>query len=127
MTKEKVLLEYPLGKVSENYLWRMIGDPMGLATWFSEEITVEENEFTFSWDDQEQVAFLLKKEDGRYVKFQWEDEQGTDNYFKIEILTQDLTGSVILQITDFVEPDNKDDSKLLWDRQIEDLKRKCGM
>lgn len=127
MKKEQFTLEYPLENSSENFLWQMIGNPLGLALWFSDGVTVDGNEYTFSWDDHSQTAFLQEIKEGKHIRFQWEEDKDTDAYFQLEIVTQDLSGHIGLVITDFAADGEKEDTILLWDKQIEDLRRKAGM
>ncbi len=127
MTKEKLTIEYPLENASEAHLWKMVGEPLGLALWFSDGVTVDGDEYTFSWDDHAQTAFLTDQKEGKFIRFQWEEDKGTDAFFQIEIVTQDLSGHVGLLITDYVRTEDKEDAVLLWDKQIDDLRRKAGM
>ena len=127
MKKEKFTIEYPLYNSSETYLWKMIGEPLGLALWFSDGVTVDRNEYTFSWDDHSQTAFLLEIKEGKYIRFQWEEDKDTEAYFQLEIVIQDLSGHIGLLITDFASSREKGDSILLWNKQIDDLRRKSGM
>jgi len=39
----------------------------------------------------------------------------------------EVTGNLALVITDFAEPGEKEDLVLLWDKQIEILRRKTGI
>ncbi len=127
MKKEKLTIEYPLENASESLLWRMVGKPLGLALWFADGVTVNGNEYTFNWNDHEQTAFLLEQKEGTYTRFQWEEDKDTDAFFQIEIVTQDLSGHVGLLITDYVKPAEKEDMILIWDSQIDNLKRKSGI
>ena len=127
MKKEIFSIEYPLNNASEIVLWRMIGTPLGLAEWFSDGVTVEGNEYTFTWKGHEQIAFLKQIKEGKLISFQWEEDKNTDAYFQFEIVTLDLSNHVGLVITDFTTPDEKEDAVLLWNRQIENLCRIGGM
>ncbi|HHT22060.1 MAG TPA: SRPBCC domain-containing protein [Bacteroidales bacterium] len=127
MKKEKLTIEYPLENASESLLWRMVGKPLGLALWFADGVTVNGNEYTFNWDDHEQTAFLIEQKEGVYTRFQWEEDKDTDAFFQIEIVTQDLSGHIGLLITDYVKPTEKEDLILIWDSQIDNLKRKSGI
>ena len=127
MKKEIYTIEYPLNNASSNLLWSVIGTPLGLSEWFSDGVTVKDNEYTFSWEENEQTAFLQELKVGKFIRFQWEDDKGTDVFFQIEIRTQDITSNVALIITDFATPEDKNDAILLWDNQIEILKRKNGI
>lgn len=127
MEKEIYTIEYPLNNASSNFLWPVIGTPLGLAEWFSDGVTVNENEYTFSWGKNEQTALLQDIKPGKFIRFQWADDVNNGSFFQIEIHTQDVTGNVALVITDFAAPEDKNDSLLLWDNLIEILKRKNGI
>ena len=127
MEKEIYTLEYPLNNASSNALWTAIGTPLGLSEWFSDGVTVNENEYTFVWDNHEQTAMLEQVKAGKFIRFHWEEDANPETYFQLEIVTQDITGNVALIITDFAASEDKNDAILLWDSQIETLKRKNGM
>lgn len=127
MNKSLLTIEYPLNNVSQAILWKSIGEPLGLTEWFSESLTVQGNEYTFGWDKSEQTAILQQIKPGQFIRFQWEEDKDTDYYFELKIEVQPLTGDVNLLISDFVEEDEHEDALLLWNKQIDDLKRKTGM
>ena len=60
MEKRKFKIEYQLKSASINVLWNSIGTPLGLAEWFADGVTVNENEYTFSWEQNEQTAFFIE-------------------------------------------------------------------
>lgn len=127
MKKKIYTIEYPLNNASSNLLWTVIGTPLGLSEWFSDGVTINADEYTFSWENHEQTAILQQVKAGKLIRFQWLDDINTEAYFQIEIETQDLTGNVALIITDFATPEDKNDAILLWNNQVENLKRKNGI
>ena len=98
-----------------------------MALWFSDEITVKNNEFTFGWNDSQQTAYLQEIKNGKFIQFQWEEDKDTDFHFKIEIETQDMSGHIGLLVTDYALQEEKQDTIRMWNKQIDDLKRKCGI
>ena len=56
--------------------------------------------------------------------------QGLDapdkTYFEMRILTSEMTDNTVLQITDFAEEDELDESQDLWRSQIDALRRVIG-
>jgi len=127
MKKTKFNIEYQLRSASINILWNSISKPLGLAEWFADGVTVNDNEFTFSWDGNEQMAILLQKKTNSSVRFQWEEDVNTDSYFELKIASMEVTGNLALVITDFAEPNEKDDLIMLWNKQIETLRLKTGI
>ena len=126
MTKEKIQLEFTLN-TSPKLLYTRLSTPSGLSEWFADNVQLNGNNFTFFWDDSEQVAKLLMKKTNEYVRFQWEEDEDEEAYFEFKIAKDELTGDVALIITDFVEPDDIDDTKGLWDSQVSELRRAIGL
>ncbi len=127
MKRTEFKIEYQLKTASINILWNSIGTPLGLAEWFADGVTVKDDEYIFSWDKNEQTAFLIECKVNVSIRFQWEEDKGTDFYFELKIVALEVTGDLALIITDFAEPGDKEDSIMLWDKQIETLRRKTGM
>jgi uncharacterized protein YndB with AHSA1/START domain len=127
MKKTKFNIEYQLKSQSINILWNAIGTPLGLTEWFSDGVTVNGSEYTFSWEKDEQTARLLHIKHNAAIRFQWEEDKGTDYYFELSVVTLEVTAGLALIITDFAEESEKEDLILLWDKQIEQLRRKIGM
>jgi len=127
MQKIKLNIEYQLRSASKNILWNSISTPLGLSEWFADGVTVKDNEFTFSWEGHEQTAYLIQTKTNSSVRFQWEEDLDSEYYFELTITALQVTGNLALVITDFAEPDETDDMTMLWDKQIEVLRRKTGI
>jgi uncharacterized protein YndB with AHSA1/START domain len=127
MKKTLFTIEYQLKTASINILWSSISSPLGLAEWFADGVTVKDTEYTFSWDQHEQTAYLGYVKPNVSVRFQWEEDKDTDYYFELKITVLQVTGGLALTITDFAEPDEQEDLTLLWNKQIEVLRRKTGI
>ena len=124
--KEKFQIEYVFQNISANILWREITSSQGLSEWFADSCdVVDKKKYIFSWQGTSQAAFLIESEEGKFVRFQWENE--VDSYFEFRIETSNLTKNVALTIVDFAEPEDKEDSIMLWDSQIDNLKRLMGI
>ena len=125
--REKFELEYTLNS-SPRLLFNRLSTPEGMAEWFAENVTVDKDQFTFSWGKTELQARLSALKENKFVRFEWvgrEDEE--TNYFEFRINIDELTSEVALVITDFTESDEIEDAKSLWDTQITDLKRVLGI
>ena len=73
-----------------------------------------------------EVLKLLSKKNGERVKFKWLDGEQDDSYFEIRIQVDGITKDVSLMVTDFAEEDEVEETKMLWDNQISDLKKVLG-
>jgi hypothetical protein len=127
MKKSKLKIEYPLSNASLTILWNSISTQYGLSEWFADEVTVDDSSYIFRWDDWEQVAQLLQSRQNSHVRFQWEEDKGTDVFFEIKIVTSEFSKDLLLQVTDFAFPDEGDEVILLWNKSVEKLRRVTGM
>lgn len=98
----------------------------GLSEWFADNVNSRSELFTFIWDGSEEQAKLLTKKNGERVKFKWLESDEDQSYFEIRIQVDGITKDVSLMITDFAEEDEVEESKMLWDNQISDLKQILG-
>lgn len=127
MKKTKFDIEYQLKAASINILWMSISTPLGLAEWFADGVTVKGREYTFMWEKHEQTATLIQLKPNVSARFQWEEDIDTDYYFELKIVVMEITGELALIITDFTEPHDIADLKLIWNQQIDVLRRKAGI
>jgi len=125
MTKEKFQLEFVIN-ASPSLLYNYLSNPSGLSEWFADNVNSRGEKYTFIWDGDEESAFLMKSKQDSYVRFQWENDEDTKYFFELNIVEDDLTGDVSLMITDFAEPEEVENAQLLWESQIEDLKKILG-
>ena len=126
--KTKFEIEFPI-HASPQLLYQYISTPSGLSEWFADNVNSRGELFTFIWDDSEERAKLLSKKNGERVKFKWldnGDDEKSSYYFEIRIQVDEITKDVSLMITDFSEDDEIDDTKMLWENQISDLKQVLG-
>ncbi len=124
--KIKFELEFPI-HASPQLLYQYISTPSGLSEWFADNVNSRGELFTFIWDDSEEQAKLLSKKNGERVKFKWlNGEDDSLSYFEIRIQVDDITKDVSLMVTDFAEDDEVDETKMLWENQISDLKQVLG-
>ena len=122
--KIKYELEFPI-QASPNMLYQYITSASSLSEWFADDVNSRGKVFSFFWDGSEEQAELISTKNNQFVKFKWLDED--DNcYFEIRIAVDELTKDVSLLITDFSEEDEVEESKMLWESQIADLKQVLG-
>ena len=70
---------------------------------------------------------LIKKKTNKFIQFKWLDDEYKESYFEFIIQVDEMTSDVSLIITDFAEDlDEKEEQILLWEQQIENLKRAIG-
>ena len=122
----KFEMEFPI-KVSQKLLFQYISTPSGLSEWFADNVNYRGEIFIFIWDDSEESAKLIRKNNNEKIQFQWLDDEDTDYYFELRIQFDEITKDVSLIVTDFAEDEDEvEESKLLWTNQISDLKKVLG-
>lgn len=114
--KKKFKLEYEI-KSSPRILYSFLSEPNGLAQWFADDVTIRDQIYTFSWDNENQNAKLLGMKENKFVKFKWIDDD-PQVYFEMEIIQDELTNDVALGITDFAIEENIGERTLIWNNQI---------
>ena len=123
----KFELEYTLNS-SPRLLFARLSTPEGLSEWFADDVAVDGDVFTFHWQKSEARARLTAMKENKLVRFEWLDREDEEsNYFEFRITIDDITNDVALLISDFADPDEKEDAIYLWDTQIADLKRVLGI
>jgi len=123
--KKKYTVEFPF-KSSPGILYNYLSTPSGLSEWFCDDVDIHEKKhYTFKWGDSEESADMIKNSPNKYIRYHW-SESPEDEFFEFEIIQDEITGDVALVITDFA-PDNEiDESKKLWETQVQTLKTAIG-
>jgi len=117
--KKKFTIEYEI-KSSPRILFGFLNEPNGLTQWFADDVSVKDQVYTFTWDDEQQKAKLLAVKENKLVRFRWIDDDA-QYYFEMEILQDELTNDVALAITDFAAEEAIGERKLIWNNQVEYL------
>lgn len=125
--KKKVQIEYPLNPASGAILWGAISTPSGLQRWFADRVDRKGKTFLFQWGKTEKrSAELVNMRNDSFVRFHWSDENDR-SFFELRINYNELTNDHLLEVTDFAEAGEEDDIRSLWNSQIEELRRICGV
>ena len=124
MKKEKYVIEFEMGTVSPSVLWTYLSTSQGLENWFADRVNNIGKKFTFEWNKSVQTAEQVGSRMGVFIKFRWTEEEDKKIFFEFKLIQVELTGSTILEITDFAEPAETEESIALWNLQIDDLRHK---
>jgi len=122
--KIKYEIEFPI-QASPNMLYQYISSASSLSEWYADNVNSRGKTFSFFWDGVEEQAELVSSKNNQFVKFKWLEEDD-DYYFEIKIVVDELTKDVSLMVTDFSEKGEVEESKMLWESQIADLKQVLG-
>jgi|TARA_B110000285_G_scaffold107752_1_gene122459 uncharacterized protein YndB with AHSA1/START domain len=126
MNKVKYEVEIPI-HASPNMLYQYISSPSNLQEWFADKVNSRGKIFSFIWDGVEEEAELIIKKAGERIRFKWLESEGDDSFFEIKIQVDALTKDVSLIVTDFADDEDEvEESKQLWENQIEELRHTIG-
>ena len=125
--KVKFELEFPI-HASPQMLYQYISSASGLSEWFADNVNSRGIIFSFFWDGSEEKAELIGNKSNSFVKYRWlDDSEDQDKcFFQIKIVVDEITKDVSLMVTDFAYEDELEETKMLWDNQISDLKQVLG-
>ena len=119
---DKVKYELEFGvRSSASLLYKYMATPSGLSEWFADNVNSRGEIFTFIWGDSEEQAKLITKKHDQFIKFKWVEDEDPDTYFEFKIVIDAITKDVALIITDFADEDEVEESKLLWESQVDQL------
>ncbi|MBE6282088.1 MAG: hypothetical protein E7095_08555 [Bacteroides sp.] len=128
MEKEKIRMEYMLKAGSPNIVWSIISTPTGLETWFADKVSVKDKTYTFQWGKTEKrEAEVTNIRSNSFIRFHWLDDEEKRSYFELRLIYNELTEDMMLEVTDWAEPDEIEDMRGLWDSEIEKMKRVSGL
>jgi len=125
--KVKVEFEFAI-HASPAMIFQYLTTPSGLADWFADDVNSRGKIYTFIWNDVSEKAKISSKKENERVKYKWldDDDQETGTYIEFRIVVDELTKDVSLLITDFCDDDEVEETKMLWENQIGDLKHTIG-
>ena len=127
MSKEKFHIEFVFDKANKNSLWEYFSTVTGLTEWFADSVVIDGKLFTFQWKNYQNEAEVTGTVPYHYIRFHWLEDENQDTFFEFRLHKIELTGGVMLEITDFAETSEKESAVALWESQIKTLKRAIGL
>jgi hypothetical protein len=123
--KQKIELEY-LFKTTQGVLENLISTPSGLSEWFADDVNVNNSIYSFNWDGTIEDATLQVYKMNQRIRFKWLADEEEEYYFEIATKLDPMTNNMIINITDFAYSDDIESAEMLWDQQMEKLRRILG-
>ncbi|MEM6841131.1 MAG: START-like domain-containing protein [Bacteroidota bacterium] len=118
-------------RASRKMLFPYLTTASGLAQWFADDVTINEDKvFSFLWDGEEHRAKLSAQRVNRFVRFEFLN--GTDpssdqpSFLEMRLDTNDLTGTVFLNVTDSMTADDEEEFYEIWLQLTDSLKEIVG-
>ena len=115
-----------LFKSSPAMLYQFITDPACLVRWFSDEADVEGPNYEFTWNGAVETATLVETDEESRIRFKWDDADDPDEYLEFRMYKAGVTDQTVLEVHDFCDDDEVDDSRKLWTSQLKQLRQEIG-
>jgi len=112
-------------RASPTILYKFFTTPSCLIRWFCDEVDITGEEYDFIWSGAGEKATLIDDIEDERVRFKWEDAEDGE-YFEFRMAKSPVTAETILEITDFCDEDELDDTKQLWESQMKTLRQETG-
>lgn len=125
MGRTKLQLEF-LFKASPNILYTFLTTPACIVRWFCDKAEVDEHQITYSWSGNEEVALILNDHEEEVLRLKWADSEYDSEYLEYKISESPVTGETILELTDFCDESELNDTRQYWNQQIKNLQKECG-
>lgn len=121
--QKKFKVEF-LFRASPKIVYSFLSTPDNLTRWFCDDCNLVDGQFSFDWEGNEEIAFLLESQEDSYLRLQWEDFP--DEYLEYKMSRSEVTAETILEITAFCDEDEVEEEKDFWATQMESLRRAMG-
>ncbi|WGS82298.1 MAG: START-like domain-containing protein [Candidatus Karelsulcia muelleri] len=121
--REPIQFEFQLN-YSKKMLYNYIYTPEKMAKWFADYVQSIGSRYICFWNGYEETCFLIKKKKEKSVRYKWEKFEETKYYFEFLIQEKLFPKKLYLLITDFVNQNEIEQSKLWWKNKIKLLKKR---
>jgi len=126
MKRVQINLEF-IFRASPTILYRFLTTPATLIRWFCDEVDISaDGIYTFVWDGAEEIATLVEDVEAERLRFKWEEAEEEEEYLEFRMSKSAITGTTILEITDYCDEDEVKDTSQLWTAQMKQLKQETG-
>ena len=72
------------------------------------------------------MALILADHEEEVLRLKWADSDYDSEYLEFKISESPVTGETILDLTDFCDENELNDTKQYWNQQIKNLQKECG-
>ena len=98
-----------------------------MIRWFCDRVEIDGDKFSYFWEDEEEVAFLIDDIEEELLRFQWEDAESDKEFLVFKMSISDVTREAVFEIIDYCDADEVDDQKQLWSNQVDAMKKAMGV
>jgi len=130
MAQNKFITEFEIN-ASQRMLYPYLSSPSGLAAWFADDVTIDEDKnYHIFWNGENHPAKISAYRNNSFIKFEFipgkgdNPEDETSLEFKLE--KNELTNSTYLKIVDSTDTDDEDELEEIWENMVNVLKETVG-
>lgn len=133
MGRQKITIEYPLAAKSSGIVWGLISTAAGLQKWIADYVTEDGDTMTFTWGqawtqrDTKVSRILMREKSQRVMRMKWDYIEEDYAYWEMRVEKSEITGHLVLVITDYGPADDLDYLRDLWNGNLERLHRVSGL
>ena len=118
-------------KASRKMLFPYLTTASGLAQWFADDVTINEDKiFSFVWDGEEHRAKVASQRINRFIRFEFlngsDEPSNTAAFLEMSLDSNDLTGTVFLSVTDSSTAEDEEEFFEIWSQLTDSLKEIVG-
>ncbi len=124
MNRVRIDIEFIL-RASPAILYTFLTTPACLVRWFCDEVDIQDDVFTFTWQGADELAEMLDDYEDERVRFGWEDAEDNE-FLEFRMYKSDVTNETVLEITDFCDEGEEQSQRDYWDNLIQILKKETG-
>ncbi|MCX7954608.1 MAG: START-like domain-containing protein [Bacteroidales bacterium] len=116
-------------KSSQKLIYNYISTDDGLSKWFADKVSIVGDKIIFEWGKEKQEAKILYSKFPKVFKFAWLEDINSNNKYYVEfnLTYAENIEACVLKITDFIEPGEEEDNELLWEENVNKLKKVLGV
>ena len=112
-------------RASPAIIYSFLTTPATLVRWFCDEVDIQDDVYTFSWQGSEEIAVLEDDIEEERVRFVWEDAED-DEYLEFRMYKSDVTNETVLEITDYCDEGEEDEQQDYWASLVQILRKETG-
>lgn len=125
MKRVKIDLEF-IFRASPAIIYTFVTTPACLVRWYCDEVDITNDIYSFYWSGSSEIAYLVDDIEEERVRLKWEEADDENEYLEFRMYKSDITNETILEVTDFCDAGDEQETKDVWANLILELKKECG-
>jgi uncharacterized protein YndB with AHSA1/START domain len=124
MARKKINLEY-IFRASPAIIYTFVTTPECLVRWYCDDVDINSDIYTFIWSNNAETAYMIDDIEEERVRYKWKNAPD-EEYLEFRIYKADVTNETILEITDFCDDDEVQETTDLWNTLMVEMKKESG-